>query len=258
MDQSRFRPSPALVISLIALFVSIGGVGYAASKIGTNDLKNGAVTSKKLHRNAVKRPKIKGNAVNGAKVEDDSLTGDDIQESTLGQVPSAKTADSATSADDAQTLDGMKSGDFQAKSDVVSIHAPSISFGNFQYWDIGPYIRLSANCSTSAGTNHLTVRLLNNAPGSGQWFLGDMIYPGDKPQVNPATAWTRGGVIQSGNTDMISESVYPPANTSSSTSSHAATLTWWDGSGETITVNYTAIAYAHYCAMVGTAIRATA
>jgi hypothetical protein len=37
----RLRPSPALVVALIALFVSIGGVGYAASQIGTNDTRTG-------------------------------------------------------------------------------------------------------------------------------------------------------------------------------------------------------------------------
>lgn len=100
---ARLRPSPALVIALIALFVSIGGVGYAASKIGTNDLKNGAVTSKKLDKNAVKTKKIHDQAVktdkiadgavNSLKVEDNSLTGNDIDESTLAQVPSAANAD---------------------------------------------------------------------------------------------------------------------------------------------------------------------
>jgi hypothetical protein len=75
---SRGRPSPALVVSLIALFVSISGISWAAATIGTNDIKNGAVTKKKLHKNAVTTSKIKDGAVNGAKVEDHSLTGADI------------------------------------------------------------------------------------------------------------------------------------------------------------------------------------
>ena len=63
-------PSPALVIALIALFVSIaGGVGYAASKIGTSDIKKGAVTASKLHKRAVKTSKIRGNAVKSGKLE---------------------------------------------------------------------------------------------------------------------------------------------------------------------------------------------
>jgi hypothetical protein len=47
------RPSPALVVSLIALFVSLGGGAYAAlnlpaNSVGTKQLKNGAVSSPKL------------------------------------------------------------------------------------------------------------------------------------------------------------------------------------------------------------------
>lgn len=46
-------PSPALVISLIALFVALGGTTYAASavprnSVGTSQLKNRAVTAAKL------------------------------------------------------------------------------------------------------------------------------------------------------------------------------------------------------------------
>jgi hypothetical protein len=49
-----FHPSPALVISLIALFVALGGTSYAAisslpaNSVGTQQLKNGAVTAAKL------------------------------------------------------------------------------------------------------------------------------------------------------------------------------------------------------------------
>jgi hypothetical protein len=81
----RFRPSPALVISLIALFVAMGGIGYAAAKITTSDIKNGAVTTKKLHNKAVSTKKIKNNAVTGAKAK----------ESSFGQVPDAAHADNA-------------------------------------------------------------------------------------------------------------------------------------------------------------------
>jgi hypothetical protein len=50
----KFRPSPALVISLIALFVALGGTSYAAitalpkNSVGTAQIKNGAVTAAKL------------------------------------------------------------------------------------------------------------------------------------------------------------------------------------------------------------------
>jgi hypothetical protein len=88
------RPSPSLVISILALFVALGGSAYAASKIGTKNIKKNAITASKIKKNAVTTTKIKNNAVTGTK----------INEGTLGAVPSAahaSTADSATKATDA-------------------------------------------------------------------------------------------------------------------------------------------------------------
>ena len=86
---ARVRPSPALVIALVALFVSIGGVGYAASKIGTNDIQNGAVTNKKLHKAAVKTRKLAKKAVKSGKLADQAVGTGKIAD---GAVTSAKVA----------------------------------------------------------------------------------------------------------------------------------------------------------------------
>jgi len=91
----RFRLSPALVISLIALFVSIGGVGYAASKIGTNDIKKGAVTTKKLHKNAVTDKKIKPLSVITGKLNNQAVVTNKIAD---GAVSSAKVDGSIVTA----------------------------------------------------------------------------------------------------------------------------------------------------------------
>lgn len=50
---ARLRPSPAMVVALVALSVALGGVGYAASvlpasSVGTTQLKNNAVTAAKV------------------------------------------------------------------------------------------------------------------------------------------------------------------------------------------------------------------
>lgn len=42
------RPSPSLVVSVLALVVATGGTSYAAATIGTNDIQNQAVTSAKI------------------------------------------------------------------------------------------------------------------------------------------------------------------------------------------------------------------
>jgi hypothetical protein len=54
------RPSPALVISLVALFVALGGTGYAALKlpknsVGSSQIKTGAVRSSEVKDRSLKR-----------------------------------------------------------------------------------------------------------------------------------------------------------------------------------------------------------
>jgi hypothetical protein len=80
------RPSPALIIAILALFVALGGTGYAALTLPRN-----SVGTKQLKRNAVTGSKIKRNAVTGSKVKNHSLTGNDINLGALGTVPSAST-----------------------------------------------------------------------------------------------------------------------------------------------------------------------
>jgi hypothetical protein len=85
------RPSPALVISVLALFVALGGSAYAAKKIGTKEIKANAVTTGKIKKNAVTTSKIKKEAVTGAK----------IKESSLGPVPNATHATNADNSTNA-------------------------------------------------------------------------------------------------------------------------------------------------------------
>jgi hypothetical protein len=95
----RSRITYANVTATTALFIAIGGVGYAATK-----LPNNSVGTKQLRKGAVTRPKLARGSVNGSKVGDGSLTGADINSSTLGNVPSATratTADNAGSANSA-------------------------------------------------------------------------------------------------------------------------------------------------------------
>lgn len=94
------RPSPAMVVAIVALVVALAGTSYAATK-----LSNNSVGAKQIKPNAVTTAKIKNDAVTGAKVKDQSLSGKDIALGTLGTVPTAHAADLAKSADAAKTAD---------------------------------------------------------------------------------------------------------------------------------------------------------
>ena len=63
------KPSPALVISIIALFLALGGTSYAAitlpaKSVGTKQLMTGAVTTPKIKKGAVTAVKINTTGLN--------------------------------------------------------------------------------------------------------------------------------------------------------------------------------------------------
>jgi len=70
MHKRRLRaPSPALVVSLVALFVALGGTAYAATSlpknsVGTTQIKNNAVTSKKIAKGAIGLQTVMSSPVN--------------------------------------------------------------------------------------------------------------------------------------------------------------------------------------------------
>jgi hypothetical protein len=184
---SRLRPTPALVISLVALFVSIGGVGYAAATIGTDDIENGAVTTNKLGGNAVTSPKIGngqvggvdigGQAVTGPKVQNNSLTGDDVDEATLGPVPNAT------------RTGGMRVQKFSATPEKDTPLTTVASVGT---------LNLSFGCSASGGPL-FAVTPRNGAPEQG--MKGSFIDGADAPHsVASGTVPPEGVTILNGNT----------------------------------------------------------
>jgi hypothetical protein len=71
-------------MSSIAVFLVLGGAtAFAATKIGSNQLKANSVKTGKIVKEAVTTSKIKNNAVNGAKVLDGSLSSTDFVAGTL-------------------------------------------------------------------------------------------------------------------------------------------------------------------------------
>jgi hypothetical protein len=74
---------PATFISLAALFVALGGVGYAATKIGTKQLKNRAVTGPKLANNSVTSPKIRARAVRNGDLANNSVSTSKIRNGAI-------------------------------------------------------------------------------------------------------------------------------------------------------------------------------
>ncbi len=137
MKRVRQRLSYANVASTLALTLALGGASafaagqLAPKSVGERQLRPGAVTPDKIRKNAVTAPKIKaeavkegkiaGGAISATKLADgaistpklandvvttekigpEAVTGEKVNEATLGQVPSANSANGAAFAESA-------------------------------------------------------------------------------------------------------------------------------------------------------------
>jgi hypothetical protein len=85
LQSLRSRLTYANVMATVAVFVALGGTGYAAAKLNGKTIKHRTVPGKALKRNTV--------------------TGTEVKESKLGKVRLAGRADAATLADSAKTAE---------------------------------------------------------------------------------------------------------------------------------------------------------
>jgi len=222
------RPSPALVISLIALFVALGSGAYAANKIGTNQIKNKAVTTKKLAGKAVnasklagksvKTGKLAGQAVTTGKLAAQAVSGDILQdaavsESKLAQsaVVTDKIADSAVTnsklngtsvgtnklKDESVTTDKIANGavtsakvssDIPYRRTLQSTFAPAATYQTLVAFGDA---ELQGRCSTAGANGLMQLRVIS--PNSGA--QADM------------TATTAGGIPQFANSGILGPNV---------------------------------------------------
>jgi hypothetical protein len=75
MPQIRKHLTYANLMSSLAVFLVLGGgAAYAARKIGSHELRGGAVTTAKIKRNAVTRSKIKAEAISTVKIAKGAVT----------------------------------------------------------------------------------------------------------------------------------------------------------------------------------------
>jgi hypothetical protein len=110
------RPSPALIVASLALFISLSGVSYgvATGFIDSREIKNNQVRSIDIRNNEIRTRDLRNNEVRGIDIRNSTVQsrdialngvqGVDVKEDTLSKVPSAATADSATTAGGVSTL----------------------------------------------------------------------------------------------------------------------------------------------------------
>jgi len=134
MRQGIRLQSPALIISLIALFAALGGTVYAAKhkKMNGKVIKVKSLPGNRVKLHSIPSNRLKPNVLRGMQFKG-QLTGADINEFTLGQVPSAthaETADVAQSAVDAQTsLNAVNA----INADTVNGHSAGCQTGTVSF-----------------------------------------------------------------------------------------------------------------------------
>lgn len=118
---AALRPSPALVIACIALFVALGGVSYglatgsidsreiADNTVRSKDVRNNSVYTRDIRNNDVRDIDIRNGAVKGRDLAKRTITGDNINMAKLGQVP------------DAAALGGIAAKDYALAAETVHL-----------------------------------------------------------------------------------------------------------------------------------------
>jgi hypothetical protein len=91
MKRRLHAPSPAMVVALIALFVSLGGSAYAVATIGSDDIINGSIRNRDFKDGTLRGQEAKREGFGGGAIKESSLDSTKIK-----QVPSAVIADGVT------------------------------------------------------------------------------------------------------------------------------------------------------------------
>jgi hypothetical protein len=150
----KLRPqlSYANVMATIAVFVALGGTGYAASKINGKNIKNGTIAGEKLKKNT-----LGGSQINEGKLRklDEAAHADTADFATsAGSASTAARANTANTADSAATAAAASSVNGQSAQKFAKEIAWSTS--GFQTMvDFGG-VKLAGNCpSVAFGFPHI-------------------------------------------------------------------------------------------------------
>lgn len=175
----RKRPSPALVIACLALFISLGGVSYGVATgfidsreiqnntVRSKDIRNGTLRTQDIRNNEVRGFDIRNSSIQGRDIAFNTLTGADIEESSLGKVPAAAAADTAGSAANVKTFAPRLVSEGAAPVTLLTHGALTLTAACVQTagGDTAAELRIQTSGATAFGSGNLSVPMLT--PGQG-------------------------------------------------------------------------------------------
>lgn len=143
-SKSKFRPSPALVISCLALFMALAGSAFAA--------KTASVSSRQIVDGTVRTIDLRDNAVKSSKVADATITADDLGTDSVGTdeiakdaVKSDEIAENAVASPEVAP-DSLTAGDLAANS----VGSSEVADQSLTQDDLGPNSVGSSEIQTGA------------------------------------------------------------------------------------------------------------
>jgi hypothetical protein len=198
------RPSPAMIVALVALFVSLSGVSYGVAtgfidsreiknnEVRSIDVRNNEIRTRDLRNNEARGVDIRNSTVQGRDIQLNTVTGDDVREDTLQKVPSALLADSATKATTADSVGGLRMHRIAYSADEGSAPETILSFGGLTLTaecQTGPSMELVANPAADQPNSHIS------ATGNG-WTFADIDFdPGANESATFAGEAVSAGTI---------------------------------------------------------------
>jgi hypothetical protein len=214
MKRRRPRPSPALLIACLALFVALGGTVLAATKIDGRTIRVKSLPGNRLTPGSVPGNRLQAGTIPGSRLAPGSVKAEQIDVGSLGPVPSAVHADTADSSRRAATAIAA-----EHAGDATTINGRAVGCreGTREFagscWDVRPSAtaltapEAAAACAKAGGElpSMLTLMAFVQQPGvqadvNGEWT--------SNVRVDVAGVW--GAPVLEGGTAPQLEDVHNP------------------------------------------------
>ena len=220
---SNLRPSPALIVAMAALVVAMSGAAIALpgkGSVGKNDIKNGAVTAKKIARGTIGSKQIKGKSIRGNRIKDGGIKAKQIADKTITAEQIEDETITAGQIADA-TITGAKVADETLGSDKISDYAviasPAGSFVKLTATEAATAaeartaaaeselftkgeIRVTAKCFRDTTSNQITAEVYVKSTADGAIFSSD---EDQKPGGNAGTDFLNPGTAETASQALV-------------------------------------------------------
>jgi hypothetical protein len=184
MKRRLSRPSPALLIACLALFVALGGTVLAATKIDGRTIRVKSLPGNRLTVGSLPGNRLQAGTIPGSRLVPGSVKARQIDVGSLGPVPSATHADTADTARRAQTAIAAE---HAADATTINGRAVGCREGTREFagacWDLRPSVvamtavEATAACAAAGGElpDGLGLMRFSAEPGvqrdvSGEWI----------------------------------------------------------------------------------------